>query len=113
MVREVEELRKQEIIDLKEAIHKVEQAFEGEKEYGYWKQIWLALTGKTKFAIRKAAVIELEKTRQRVEEISNNYPKVKKFSNYWNKIEEYINGRKEALKEKFEVESHRPLWFGF
>lgn len=108
--REVEELRKQEIVDLKEAVTKVEKVFEGEKAYGYFKQIWFAITGKTKFAIRKAAIVELEETRNRVNEISNQYPKVKTYNHYWDEVNDYFTNKKNKWVDKLEKKASGILY---
>lgn len=77
---QVEEARKQEIIDLKERIHELENAKEAVLNFGWFKRMiynWLDVDGKAKV---KAEENVIEK-KDRVKEISNNYPNNKSF---WN-----------------------------
>lgn len=82
----IEEARKQEIIDLKERITELEKPIELPK-FGWFKQMlydWLNVDGKAKVV---AEVEHLEK-KERVKEISNNYPENKSF---WSPFESAFN----------------------
>lgn len=74
---QVEEARKQEIIDLKERITELEKPVPA-PEFGWFKTIiynWLDIDG----AVKVKAETETIEKQARVEEISNNYPKDKSF----------------------------------
>lgn len=74
---QVEEARKQEIIDLKERIAELEKGVPT-PEFGWFKGIiykWLDVDGKAKV---KAEQEQIEK-RDRIDKISNNYPKGKSW----------------------------------
>lgn len=74
---QVEEARKQEIIDLKERITELEKPVPA-PEFGWFKTViynWLDVDGKAKV---KAEAETIEK-QERVNKISNNYPKEKSF----------------------------------